>query len=168
VTDELTHEVYPDQQPTLQRRSKRFSRVLVIVASLVLITAAGIYIGLNSRLVQAAYSSATPDAAPVVDETVTRKDFQSFQKETADLLQSAAQGIEAEKADVKILSEQVAALTAKMDALERAAAAVPAQAAVAAQPVPVAPRKKTALIKPAGPISVGGVPLPNASSKDDR
>jgi transposase-like protein/uncharacterized coiled-coil protein SlyX len=82
------------------------------------------------------------------EETVTLKDFQAFQRQTADSLQSAAQDIATQKADLERLSDQVSALAAKIDALQSAAApkplqtAVPARPAVPLRPAVIAQRKK--------------------------
>jgi cell division protein FtsB len=101
-----------------------------------------------------------PSAAPAVaaaDKPVGLKDFQAFQQQIAEPMQSTAQLLAAQQAELKRLSDQVSALTAKIDAIEHPPAS--AQAAVAAPP-PVAPRKKPVAAKlPAG-ISTGGAPLP--------
>lgn len=107
-------------------------------------------------------SEAAPSAAPaqVPDKTVGLKDFQAFQQQTAATLQSTAQLVAAQQAEVKRLSDQVAGLTAKIDALQRPAA--PAQTAAPAPPPPPpspAARKKSAAPKQAPGISVGGAPL---------
>ena len=87
-------------------------------------------------------------------------------------MQSAAQDIAAQKTDLKNLSDQVAALAAKIDALQPAAAPTPLQTAVQlgvpVQPAVIEPHKKTAPIKPTGRISVGGAPLPAAADQDGK
>jgi hypothetical protein len=142
--------------------------VLIIIALLV-ITAASIYVGLNSdSLVQGASSSSESSAAaPVrngVEKTVTQKDFQAFQRETTDFLQSVAQDVAAQKADLKTLSDQVAALVAKIDAQQSAVEPTPPHTAVQppglTRPAVTSSHKKPAPVKPTGPISVGGAPLP--------
>jgi hypothetical protein len=128
---------------------------------LAIIAGASAYLWLNyDSLFQAVSSIAHPAATPVVDsgeETVTLKDFQSFQRQTADSLQSVAQDIATQKTDLQSLSDQVSALAAKIDA----AAPAPQQTAVPARsPVIAAARKKPPAPKTTGPISVGGAPLP--------
>jgi uncharacterized coiled-coil protein SlyX len=102
-------------------------------------------------------SSAAP--AVVADKPAGLKDLQALQQQIAGSAQSTAQLLAAQQAEIKRLADQVAALAAKVDVLER-----PADAAQAAlpppQPASPAPRKRpTAPKQPAG-ISVGGAPLP--------
>jgi hypothetical protein len=78
---------------------------------LVGIAAAGSFVWFDyNDLIQTALFAGQPAAAPIVasgEETVALKDFQSFQQQTAESLQSAAQDIAAQKADLKSLSDQV-------------------------------------------------------------
>ena len=100
------------------------------------------------------------------------KDFQSFQRQTADSLQAAAQDLAAKKADLKSLSDPVSALTAKIDAwragpgtgaLSAPTELQPGSEPPAARAPVIAARKKTSAPKPpGGSISVGGAPLPAA------
>jgi uncharacterized coiled-coil protein SlyX len=105
-------------------------------------------------------SGAAP--AEVADKTVGLKDFQAFQQQIAATMQSTAQLVAAQQAELKRLSDQLAALNTKIDALQRPAASP--QAAVPAPPPPPpspsAARKKSAAPKQPPGISVGGAPLP--------
>jgi uncharacterized coiled-coil protein SlyX len=107
------------------------------------------------------FTSVTAPAAPadVPDKPVGLKDFQAFQQQIAATMQSTAQLVAAEQAEIKRLSDQVSALAAKIDALER-----PAASAQAASPVPPPPpsaaRKRPAAAKLPPGISTGGAPLP--------
>jgi uncharacterized coiled-coil protein SlyX len=113
-------------------------------------------------------SVAAPGTAPAgaPDKTVGLKDFQAFQQQIAATVQSTAQLVAAQQAEIKRLSDQVAALTAKIDALQRPAASAQA-AAPAPPPPPAAARKKPAAAAPKQPpgISVGGAPLPPPSER---
>lgn len=103
-------------------------------------------------------SGASPVAAPaeIPDKTVGLKDFQAFQHQIAATMQSTAQLVAAQQAEIKRLSDQVAALAAKIDALQP-----PAASAQAAAPVPPpAARKRPAAAKLPPGISTGGAPLP--------
>jgi uncharacterized coiled-coil protein SlyX len=108
--------------------------------------------------------AAAPAAAP--DTPVGSKEFRAFQQQIAGSLQSTAQLVAAQQAEIKRLSDQVSALTAKIDALQN-----PGSSAQAAVPVPppaapaAAARKKPAAAKPAPGISVGGAPLPPPSGR---
>jgi hypothetical protein len=113
-------------------------------------------------------------AAPFVasgEEPITRVDFETLKRQTAASLQSAIEDLDAQKADLKNLSDQVSALVAKVDALGSTAPAtapvqtdaIPAPPAVQAPSAFVAQRRKPPAPKPSGPISMGGAPLPPAS-----
>ena len=114
-------------------------------------------------------SLAAPGAAPAEapDTPVGSKEFRAAQQQVAGSLQSTAQLVTAQQAEIKRLSDQVAALTAKIDALQNPAAS--AQAAVPAPPPPPPPplaaRKKSAAPKQPPGISVGGAPLPPPSAR---
>jgi uncharacterized coiled-coil protein SlyX len=107
-------------------------------------------------------SGPAPGAAPaeVPDKTVGLKDFQAFQQQIAATMQSTAQLVAAQQAEIKRLSDQVTALSAKIDTLQPPAAS--SQAAPVAPPSPPqsAARKRPAAPKQPPGISVGGAPLP--------
>ena len=102
-------------------------------------------------------------AAPAVvaaDKPVGLKDLQALQQQIAGPLQSNAQLLAAQQAEIKRLSDQVSALAAKVEALERPPASAQASLPASAVPAPAAPRKKPAAPKTPAGISVGGAPLP--------
>jgi uncharacterized coiled-coil protein SlyX len=108
------------------------------------------------------FTSATaPGASPAdaLDKTIGLKDFQALQQQIAATMQSTAQLVAAQQAEIKRLSDQVSALAAKIDALQRPAASAQAAAPVPPPPPPAA-RKKPAAAKPPPGISTGGAPLP--------
>ena len=111
-----------------------------------------------------ALPSFTSSAAPAetADKNVGLKDFQAFQQQITATVQSTAQSVAAQQAEIKRLSDQVAALAAKIDTLQRPAAS--AQAAAPVPPPPPAPpppaKKRPAAAKPPPGISTGGAPLP--------
>jgi uncharacterized coiled-coil protein SlyX len=111
-------------------------------------------------------SVAAPGPAEVPDKIVRLKDFQAFQQQIAATMQSTAQLVAAQQAEIKRLSDQVAALTAKIDAQQRPAASAQATApAPAPPPPPSAARKRPAAPKEPPAISVGGAPLPPPSGR---
>lgn len=101
---------------------------------------------------------------PETEKPVALKDFQALQQQAAAAAQSSAQQIAAQQAEIKRLSDQVAALAARIDTLQNTAAPAQAAAPVAAPappaPPPAAPRKRAAAPKQQPAISVGGAPLP--------
>jgi hypothetical protein len=126
------------------------------------------YGGVPWTLPSFAFGTAQP-AAPAVaaeEKPIGLKDLQALQQQIAGPLQSNAQLLTAQQAEIKRLSDQVAGLAAKVDALEHppatAQASLPASAAPSPAPAPAAaaPRKKSAAPKRPAAISVGGAPLP--------
>jgi uncharacterized coiled-coil protein SlyX len=107
-------------------------------------------------------SGPAPGAAPaeVPDKTVGQKDFQAFQQQIAATMQSTAQLVAAQQAEIKRLSDQVAALSAKIDTLQSPAASVQAAPVAPPSPPQSAARKRPAAPKQPPGISVGGAPLP--------
>lgn len=113
----------------------------------------------------ASQSGSEPSPAPAVavaDKPVGLSDLQALQQQITASIQSNAQLLAGQQAELKRLTDQVAVLTAKVDLLERPAAS--AQASVPATPppapAPAAPRKRSAAPKQPAAISVGGAPLP--------
>jgi uncharacterized coiled-coil protein SlyX len=141
------------------------------------------------RLSEMSFGSSAGSAAPSGandSSLVAASEFQAFQQQTSEALQSATQLLTAQQAELKRLSDEVSGLTAKIDQLQATLASArqaspPAIAAtrppaplaaapVAAPPAPAAvtaPRKRPTAPRPAGAISVGGAPLP-ASSQPGR
>lgn len=119
------------------------------------------YGGVPLALPSFAWVTGQPAAPAVVaDKPVGLKDLQALQQQIAGSLQSNAQLLAAQQAELKRLSDQMSALTAKVEALEHPAASAQASLPASAPPAPApAPRKKPAAPKPPG-ISVGGAPLP--------
>jgi uncharacterized coiled-coil protein SlyX len=105
----------------------------------------------------AAPGAASPDAA---DKAVGLKDFQALQQQIAASLQSSAQVVAAQQAEIKRLSDQVLSLSAKIDALQPSATSAQAAAPVPPPPSPPPARKKPAAAKLPPGISTGGAPLP--------
>jgi hypothetical protein len=117
-----------------------------------------------------ASTPAASPAAPVAAKAVAPSDLQVLQQQLAASVQTnerllAAQ--QAQQVEIKRLSDQVAALSGKLDLLQRpmaaAQAALPAAApnpASAPKPVVAAKPKKPTPVQSTGTISTGGAPLP--------
>jgi uncharacterized coiled-coil protein SlyX len=169
MTDDLERQV----RQALRRR-KRFPVVLISVVLLAVIAAAGAYIWFNYHdLIREFSVAAHPGATPVVDggeETVTLRNFQSLERQTHDSLESTAQDIAAQKAELKRLSDQIAALSARIDAMQSAPQPTGSleprpgsqEPATSPRASVVGTRKKLPAPKTSGPLSVGGAPLPLA------
>jgi uncharacterized coiled-coil protein SlyX len=97
-------------------------------------------------------SAATPETKPIgLDE------LHAFQQQSAAQMQSTAQALAAQQAEMKRLSDQVAAVSAKIDAIQSSIAS--ARAAIPAA-MPIAPKKPAKPKPPPARISTGGAPLP--------
>ena len=150
MDDQPAQEILSIQHPVLlQKRRIDAPRALVIFGALALIAAAAGYLWLNyDRFIEAA--SARAEGANV-EQMVTLKDFQSFQQQTAESTRSTKQDIAAEQADLRKLSDQVSALTARIDALQSAAESAPAQPATLAEPV--IPPRPAAIATRSSPVA---------------
>jgi cell division protein FtsB len=167
--------LFPDnvEYQAEQRPQRRRWFPLAVAAALALFGVASafawhVYGGSPLTLPSLPWGTAQP-AAPAVaaaDQPVALKDLQALQQQLAGSLQSNAQLLTGQQAEIKRLSDQVSALVAKVDALEHppAQASAPASASPAPTPAPVAaaPRKRPAAPKTPAGISVGGAPLPSA------
>ena len=155
-------------------RRSRLALVGCIVALAFMATGLA-YLWLNCGDQIRSAGSGTPPSvttAPVMaagEDTLGRGDFDKFKLQNDDSLRATAEALDAQKAALKTLSDQVAALSAKLDTLRGAATSAKAQTSVAPAATPAVPlrrpaiiaqRKKPAAPKPVGPISVGGAPLP--------
>jgi uncharacterized coiled-coil protein SlyX len=161
--DPQSDEFEPTPPPMLGARRSRKGGALAIIGLLVIATAAAAYAWLNyDGIAGTVFSAAQPaQARPVSDkETVALEDFQAFQRQTTETLKSLNDNLISQKADAQRLSEQVAALAAKLDAMQSAAPTTPPPQAVSVRPAAPAVRKKPPAPR-AGPISTGGAPLPS-------
>ena len=157
ASDDVDYEV-----PPAPARRRWVAPVVVVCLALV---------GAGSALAWHSWGGGWPSwpALPVgtapadTEKPVALKDFQALQQQTAAAAQSTAQQLAAQQAEIKRLSDQVAALTARIDTLQNTAAsaqaAAPAPAPSPAPPPPAA-RKRAAAPKQQPAISVGGAPLP--------
>ncbi len=110
-------------------------------------------------------TSVAGSAAPVAAKPVALSDLQALQQQVATSVQSTERLLATQQAEIKRLSEQVVALSGKLDLLQRplasAQGALPTQAPAAApKPVAAAKPKKPAPVQTTGSISTGGAPLP--------
>jgi hypothetical protein len=170
VTDDLDRQV----REALKRR-KGSSRVFLYVCILSAIGGTSGYLWLNyDNLAKLAFAERS-SAAPKVDSRdtgVTQKDFEALKRQMAESTRSTIEDMDAQKADLKKLSDQVTALAAKIDALQsstRATGSLSApsdiragsQPAVPARVPLIAAKKKPHAPNRTGGISVGGAPLPS-------
>ena len=151
-----------DDEPEVDEAPPR-RRALAIIAFIILAlagTGAGFawhaYGGTMSTMPSLAFDKVKPVAENVVPPTA----IDDYRQKTAADLQSKSKLIEAQQAQIKTLTDTVAQLTGKIEALERQAAEL-SQAQAAAPKVPPKPKPKPKP-QPAPAISTGGAPLPTA------
>jgi uncharacterized coiled-coil protein SlyX len=170
--------------PPVQLTGGRSRKGIVLATLLVILGAAAVFgwLSFGDELAELGFFAKAPGstASMGVGDSVAATEFTAFQAQTSASLQSATQLLNAQQAELKRLSEQLAGLNARIDGLQSTvAAAAPAPSAsgvppvgtpqaaaaspAAAAPRPTAPRKRPA--QPAGAISVGGAPLPGAAPR---
>jgi hypothetical protein len=174
----LAHEPDNEIEDELRRhfRSERKrSKAIVVVPVLLLIGIAAAflwrYYGDNLEALSSLTSStASRVGSPELpDKPVGLKDFEAFQQQTGQQIQAATQQLESQQAELKLLSDQTAALTAKIDALAQPAPAAPVPVQTPpAQPATAQPTKKKPVPKLTPGISVGGAPLPIVPKPEGR
>jgi len=114
------------------------------------------------------FLSVASSPAPVAVTSAALSDLQALQQQVAGSVQSTERLLAAQQAEIKRLSDQVVALSGKLDLLQRPlASAQAALPAPAPKPVAAAKPKKPAPVQSTGAISTGGAPLP-ASAPSTR
>jgi uncharacterized coiled-coil protein SlyX len=149
-----------DYEPEPESRRRPWITIVVVVG---LAT-----IGIISAVVWRSYGISLPafptffsgnvPTAPPVDKAAELRELQALQQQSVGQMQTVLQLLTSQQAEIKKLSDQVTALTGKVDVIQHsvtAAQPIPAPAV----PKPVAPRKKLA---PSSPIVANptGAPPP--------
>ena len=174
MTEELDQQV---REALQRRRRSRIVPIALVVFAVGASACAYLWVNYGDQVRTAMFAIPPATGSTVAasgEQPVSRADFDSFERQTADSVHSATQNLESQKADLEKLSGQVADLVAKVDALRNAVATIPASPQIqnsisvppVSQPRPaaIAQRKKPQAPK-AGPISVGGAPLPPAPDR---
>jgi uncharacterized coiled-coil protein SlyX len=148
-----------DDQPPEEEVPQAKRRVPLIIV------AAGLAaLGVASAFGWRAYNGVNLPALSLGTPAVTRPtsvgldEFKAFQQQIVGQMQSATQALAAQQAESKRLSDQMGAISAKIDALQSSISS--ARAAVPTAQPPALPPKKPANPKPSPRISTGGTPLP--------
>jgi septal ring factor EnvC (AmiA/AmiB activator) len=160
MIDDFEREV----RQVLRRRSK-VPGVLMIVSVMVGIASASFWFTYG-HLVSSAFVTAPPDVPPVIatgeNNSVTREDIESLKQQIDGSSKLASEDLNAQKTDLKKLSDQVTALADKIDDLQAAQRAISAHAEIQPKPVarsPAAARKRPVAPKPKEPSPTGGALL---------
>jgi hypothetical protein len=165
VAEAQDKEAQQDNQPMPpQKASSRTLAVVVPLVALAAVSAACAYA--SSKFHYFAEQSLNQTASAAIPDpgvTLPLKDILSSQEKSAVALESMAQSFSTQQADLKLISDKLSALAARMDDLKNAAAplttsSIPLPTA-RARVIRMARRKSSQLPEPVGPVSVGGAPL---------
>lgn len=174
-----------DPPPVLPARRRRWPFVLLFF--FVLALAAGAFLWMNIDQLSRYAGHATPDDKPASGDQAVMTDLLATQQKVSDDLAALDRAVANQQEQLKTIVDQLAGLTAQIDALKSAAAPPPAPpppvalvqppAPPGAAPPPVVPPPLASAQPPApprvaqkpkkpprpapsaGPISVGGAPL---------
>jgi malonyl CoA-acyl carrier protein transacylase len=169
---ELTHEPDHEIEYELARYSqsgRKRSKAIVAVPALAVvgIAAAFLWAAYGRDLPVLSFIKSRTSAMVGSVEPAEMKDFQIFQRQISEQMQTATQLLQSQQAELKLLSDQTAALTAKIDALTQSAPT--AQPAIPlSAPATVQTEKRKPVRKPTSGISVGGAPLPVGPKSEGR
>ena len=174
MSDELHLERPVEEPPPLLRpKRRRWPLVLLLLVVVALVGAGGVYAWANIGTLVQSFAREAPGGARDTGDKAAIPDLLATQQKTSEDLEILSKTVAGQQEQLKNILDQLAALTAKIDALQRPAA--PAQtlpSAVAPAPAPIAqaaakPKRPAPprTPKPAGPISTGGAPL-NGSPDD--
>jgi uncharacterized coiled-coil protein SlyX len=144
--EETDYEVDEVEPP----RRRRLMLVIFLVAALTGIVSAFAWRTYGGSAYPSFAFGSSP-TAPAEPKMVGLDEFHAFQQQVGGQLQVNAETLAAQQAEVKRLSEQMAALSAKIDALQSAITSARAD-----MPAPARAKKP----KPSPSISTGGAPLP--------
>jgi hypothetical protein len=169
---ELTHE--PDHEIEYElgrysRSERKRSKALAAVPALAVvgIAAAFLWAAYGRDLPVLSFIKSRTSATVGSIEPADMKDFQAFRQQISEQMQTTTQLLQSQQAELKLLSDQTAALTAKIDALAQSPAA--AQPAIPLPaPATVQTEKRKPSPKPTSGISVGGAPLPVGPKSETR
>jgi uncharacterized coiled-coil protein SlyX len=159
--DNAPDETHPLQQPSPPRT--RWLPIAIVAGLAVFAVASALLWQVWGDALPAlpSFASTTaPAPAAVPDKAVGLKELEALQQQIATTTQSTAQSVAAQQAEIKRLSDQVAALAAKIETLQNPATSAPAVAPPPPPPAPSAARKRPAAAKLPSGISTGGAPLP--------
>ena len=162
---EANQEWHDDEAPpALNRAPRRWPAILAIFIGLSLAGAGGFYAWMNlDRFMQSSSPDAAEDAAAPGDKAMLT-DLLASQQKTEEDLASVTQALADQREQLKLVADQLAAMSAKIEAMQTAAApppppAVTVQPNARAEVTPKLPKAPARPKRSSGPISVGGAPL---------
>ncbi|AND87660.1 MULTISPECIES: hypothetical protein [Bradyrhizobium] len=147
----------------LHKSSRRSSWILVLLVFFGLCAAAAcVWTNMETILARSQVLGPAPmhGLSPEVREALL--EVRSEQQRASDVIAELNRNIGAQQADLKRMTDQIEALTAKIESLQSslaAASAPPVSSPPAAQSASKLAKRAVQPSKPEGPISVGGAPL---------
>jgi uncharacterized coiled-coil protein SlyX len=166
MTNELDEKWDGVDQPVALHRRRRAPWIVALLVGVAMAGAGGAFLWLNmDKLIQLSSRDASDSAA---GDKAMLTDLLATQQKTGEDLDTLKAAVEDQQGQLKSITDQIAALSAKLDALQTPASPPPPPtppppappSARAQQLAPrVAARKPPRAARPAGPISVGGAPL---------
>ncbi|NYG45613.1 putative coiled-coil protein SlyX [Bradyrhizobium sp. IAR9] len=171
VTDQSQESELP---LALRRPSKGFRWIFALLAVLLAFCAGGAYFWTNIETfaeAPPAHEVEPPTLGLSSEDRAVLLGIQSGQQKTADEIAELNRNVDAQQAELKRISDQVAALTQRIEELQNPAPV--ASPAPAASSPPVRTTSKPAKrdvrrSKPQGPVSIGGAPLTAEPSTQQR
>jgi cell division protein FtsB len=155
IEDDVHYE--PEEPP----KRRRWLSVIVVVALAIMGSASAFLWRAYGNNVPTFPSFGSTPPADAGDKVVMLKDLQAFQQQITAQTQAATQLLGSQQAEIKRLSEQMTALAAKLDTLQRSVTSVQV-APPAPVPKPIMPpvRKKPVVPKPVEATPAGAPPPP--------
>jgi len=163
--------------PILRRSSRRPLCVLVLLVFCLGLGAAGVYFGASIEEVGevAASREAVAPLALSGQDKAALSEIQSGQREVGDGIAELKLSIDAQRADLKRIADQIAALALRIDLLQKLTLSASSSSSSSSSFAPRSPAQAVAnpakrmprSAKPQGPVSVGGVPLTSSSKTDE-
>jgi uncharacterized coiled-coil protein SlyX len=169
MSNEANEEWLEEDRPVaLRRKPRRWPLVLFLLLVLVLAGGGATYVWANKDgLLQLAGRPASDSAETSSGDKSMMTDLLATQQKTGEDLDTLNKAVTDQQEQLKAVTDQIAALAAKVNALQTAAAPPPpppapvfVQPNARAQVAPKAAKKPAHAAKPtSGPISIGGAPL---------
>ena len=172
MTDEIDEKWHGEDRPVALQRRRRSPWIVAVLIGLAMAGAGGAFLWVNmDKLVRLASRDASDSADSSSGDKAMLTDLLATQQKTTEDMDTLKAAVEDQQGQLKSITDQLAALSAKLDAMQTPPAPPPPPAPIAPTPPSaraqqlapkVAARKPPHAARPAGPISVGGAPLSTA------
>jgi uncharacterized coiled-coil protein SlyX len=160
VTYQYDHTDIDDEIPE-DSETKRRVPLVIIVAGLAILGVVSAFAWRNyGGSPYPSFAFANSSAGTSEAKTVGIDEFRAVQQQLVGQMQSNTQALAAQQAEVKRLSDQLAAVSGKMDAIQSSIASARTAISTTASPIRPQPTKQSPKPKPSARISTGGAPLP--------